>query len=338
VSAIAVCECGWRGKRTTPAYAALAAKTHRCERHQVLVEREARVAARKADPGVRRDCHHKVARHEHGTHAAYVLDRCTCRPCRQANAAYEGRRAKEKAYGRWRPYVDAGPARRHLRQLARQGLGPKRVAVLSGVPHGSLAKIVYGDPRRGMKPSKRIRPETEAAIMAVQVSLDTLGSTVAVDATETRLRLRRLIAAGWSQSQLARRLDMQPSNFGRTLNGDQPCRAETARRVRDLYAELRDVAPPESTHRERIASSRARNYARERGWLSIEISQAPAQTIPEPVQVVDVEAHRRREAILKRMHCEQCGRDGTARSEPCIADGRRMSHHDFLLLPMAAVS
>lgn len=33
-------------------------------------------------------------RYEHGTHAAYVLDRCRCDRCRQANKLYERDRAR----------------------------------------------------------------------------------------------------------------------------------------------------------------------------------------------------------------------------------------------------
>lgn len=42
--------------------------------------------------------------------------------------------------------------------------------------------------------------------------------------------------------------------------------AETVRAVRGLYDELWNVAPDESGHRTKIAASRARNYARARGW------------------------------------------------------------------------
>ena len=88
----------------------------------------------------------------HGTHACYVLDRCGCQPCRDASTAYERRRrhAINRPDEVWRPYVSAGPARRHLQRLAHAGVGLKQVAKVSGLGHGVLSKLVYGDGARNM--------------------------------------------------------------------------------------------------------------------------------------------------------------------------------------------
>jgi hypothetical protein len=58
---------------------------------------------------------------------------------------------------------------------------------------------------------------------------------------------------------------MLPSNFTTLMRRDQVT-AATARAVAALYDELWHQAPPESSHREKITASRARNYARARGW------------------------------------------------------------------------
>jgi hypothetical protein len=174
-------------------------------------------------------CSHKNTTHVHGTYACYSLDQCRCRPCVDAVTSYERTRTRQTAYGRWQPYVDASPARQHVEELRAAGMGLKLIARHSGVAHGALAKLIYGDAQRRLAPSKRIRPETERKILAVQATIDTLGATVHVDATGTRRRLQALVAVGWSQSQLARRLDMAVSR----------CRRETRR----LMARIRSIKP-----------------------------------------------------------------------------------------------
>lgn len=264
MAAIAVCECGWRSHRMTAARAAYSGRRHSCERQVRRVAMAERVAARRAADGPRVDCTHPQATHEHGTHAAYVLDRCRCRACRDAASRYERWRGKQRAYGR-EAYVSADRARAHVTALRDAGMGLKTVARVSGVPHGALAKLIYGDRARGMEPSKRIRPSTEARILAVAATLDNLGQTACVDSTGTHRRLQALVTLGWSQSQLARRIGMDATNLWGVLR--RPVvHAETARKVRSLYDELWKIPPPESNQRERIAASRARNYAATRGW------------------------------------------------------------------------
>jgi hypothetical protein len=74
-------------------------------------------------------------------------------------------RERQILYGRWQPYVDAGPARQHLRTLAAAGIGWRRAARLSAVSTGAVSKILYGGPGQ-RPPSQRIRPQTAAAILA----------------------------------------------------------------------------------------------------------------------------------------------------------------------------
>jgi transcriptional regulator with XRE-family HTH domain len=209
---------------------------------------------------------------EHGTNARYVWGPdengteghgCRCRPCKDARRVFANHRNRMQMYGRWQPYVDAGAAREHVRMLARCGIGLKRAAELAGVSTGSMSKLLYGGPGE-RPPSRRIRPETEAAILAVRPSLEVLGASV--DATGTRRRLQALVTVGWSQAKLAARLGMLPSNFGTIMYRRERVAAATARAVAALYDELWDQAPPESGHREKIAANRARNYARARGW------------------------------------------------------------------------
>lgn len=202
---------------------------------------------------------------EHGTLAAYKINDCKCGPCKAANRRYVANRNRLIAYGQWQPYADAEPVRAHVRRLQAAGLGWRRIGQLAGVPNGSMSKLIYGDPPRGMGPSKRLRPKTAAAILAIQPGLDVLAERVLVDATGTRRRVQALAVMGWAQARIADRLGVARSNFAKTMATSRVY-AATARAVRAIYDELWDTPPPETTHREKIAASRARNLARSRGW------------------------------------------------------------------------
>lgn len=137
---------------------------------------------------------------EHGTHVKFVVDKCRCDPCRLANNAYERERRSRLVP----PYVSAGPAREHCERLALQGVGLKTIAKVSGVSHGALSKLMYGDRTRGRGPSKRIRPETSSKILGVMPSDAADGAKV--DAGPSWEILDGLIAAGVPKAQLATRL------------------------------------------------------------------------------------------------------------------------------------
>jgi transcriptional regulator with XRE-family HTH domain len=167
-------------------------------------------------------------------------------------------------YGRWQPYIDAAPAREHLRTLLAAGIGRRRVGELAGVSSGSLSKILYGGPGN-RPPSKRIRPQTAKAILAVRPAPQQLAPGALVDSTGARRRAQALVAAGWSQARLARELGLTAANFCGMLRRDQVT-AATARAVSDLYDRLWDQPPPEHDQRTRIAASRARRHAQRQGW------------------------------------------------------------------------
>lgn len=261
--------CGYQAGPTTPKQAARSFRIHSCELWLERAARAARVVARKATSGPVRDCQHTHAHHEHGTRLGYIRDKCRCRPCRDANAAYQASIDRLKAYGRWDHLTDADPVRAHVRHLMASGMGWQRVARLSGVSTGAMTKILYGKlladgTRRA--PTKRVRHETAQRILAVRPELDLLGSKAVVDGTGTRRRLQALVAAGWSQAKIAAMLGMTGTNLGRIVYGDR-VHAATARAVRDLYDRLWDTPPPETERNDRIAASRARSLAKRRGWL-----------------------------------------------------------------------
>lgn len=200
----------------------------------------------------------------HGTRAKYVVDKCRCEPCTVANREAARHRSREKAYGRWEAYIDAEPARAHVRRLGAQGMGWKRVARAAGLSPSTVWKLVYGDRTRFDGPSKRVRRHTAEAILGVRLDL---ADGANIDATGTKRRIQALVCLGHSVSSLAERLGWQPSNFHRLVHEATQVEVRTARAVAELYDKL-SMTPAAGGHWQRKgAVTRAKNYAASFGWL-----------------------------------------------------------------------
>jgi len=125
-------------------------------------------------------------------------------------------------------------------------------------------KLVYGDRKRFDGPSKRVRPETAAKILAVELDLAD-GATI--QAAGTRRRIQALVCLGYSVSHLANRLDITPSNFHKTLHDAVTVKVGTAKAVAALYDELSMTPNVATDQRGKIARSRALSYSARRGWV-----------------------------------------------------------------------
>jgi hypothetical protein len=207
---------------------------------------------------------------QHGTRACYVFGPgpgagpgCRCQACTTANRAANHHRARMILYGRWQPWTDAEPVRQHLADLRAAGLGRRRIAALAGVSDSTVTGLLYGKP--GRPPARRIRPETARKLLAVQAGPAALAAKAPVTACGTHRRLQALIAIGHTQTSLATRLGMTPSNFGAMLRREQVT-AATARAVRQLYDQLWDRPPTPQDPRAKAAATLARGYAAARGW------------------------------------------------------------------------
>ena len=197
-----------------------------------------------------------------------------------ARPDYMRHRDRMIAYGRWQPWVSAGPAREHVRWLSSQGVGWEQTAVLAGVSRGTVSKLLYGT--KDSPPTRRIRPETEAAILAVRPALDAVDDRTIVDATGTRRRLQGLAWQGWSMARLSARIG-PGCQLSSVLSRDVRVRAATARAVLGLCRELHGQQPPEETRAERAAAARTRNHARKMGWVPIAAWDAIDDPDAEPV-------------------------------------------------------
>jgi len=201
----------------------------------------------------------------HG-YARYRLDNCRCAVCKDARRKYDRKQVVLKANGK-SATVDAEPIRQHVRTLQAAGIGTRRICEASGVGRTALLKLLNGCGSRGTDPSRRVLASTAEKLLAVQPTLDVLGGKALLDPTGTQRRLRALVALGWSQAKLADQIEWTPANFGQLIHGTYGhVIVETARRVRRLYDELNEQRPPEQTHRDKIAASRARRYAASNGW------------------------------------------------------------------------
>ncbi|MDP9402654.1 MAG: hypothetical protein M3P85_04830 [Actinomycetota bacterium] len=107
--------------------------------------------------------------------------------------------------------------------------------------HGALTKIVYGDRPRGQKPSRRVRPETLAAILGVEV--DQAQGAQKVPAGPTWALLDELLVAGYTKAFLGRELGSTAATPSLQVGRDR-VRASTARRVEALHRRLIGQKPP----------------------------------------------------------------------------------------------
>lgn len=194
----------------------------------------------------------------HGTHVAYVQDRCRCDACRQANRDYERARTRRRAEEAWgvRPpaMVDSGPARDHIAALHAAGMGTRTIAAASGVGCTVIARLSGWDQSR---PAARVRRETEARILAVQPTLDLLAGGARVDAGPWRRRIQALVAIGHTQTWIAGQCGVALANLGKQLHYGDTITAGTARTWRDLYQQWHMTPGP---------SARARQIAARYGW------------------------------------------------------------------------
>lgn len=258
---------------------------HSCRKHEDRMLRAALGAARSAlVDRVPKPCLHKIANHQHGTYAAYVLDRCRCEPCSKANSDYESNRQRQIAYGRWNQHIPAGPVRAHVRSLMDAGIGLKRIAKISGVSTGALSKLIYGVYAPGpagrngkgdliRQPSRRVLRENAEKLYAIDPTWDG-GLPLAAGAIDhqrtptARTHLRALVALGWSISELGRRLEItNRANVTPLFAGDRPMTRGTVDRVEALYAALSMQLPQPKNRHQQAAVTRSLNMAKARGWL-----------------------------------------------------------------------
>lgn len=151
--------------------------------------------------------------------------------------------------------VDAAPVREHVQALLDGGMSIAQIEALSGVNRTAIRVLLGTYPNR--KPSVQVRERTASRLLRTRLDR---GATVdgLVPATGTQRRLQALYALGYTQRDLALRLGYAPCTRALQFGRQGVVRAENALRVAELYDELSNTPGP---------SSRAREFARCRGWL-----------------------------------------------------------------------
>lgn len=302
---------------------------HSCRKREEAMLRSALAQARESMiDRTPKPCLHKVADHQHGTNAAYILDRCRCLPCAAAHSKQEIWRERQKAYGRYNRYVPALPVREHVQSLLDAGMGLKRIVKVSGVSSGALWKLMYGKrlPDGTQKPSNRVLRETAEKLYVIDPAwtgqVDLAPGAKDPDGTPAaRQKLQALVAIGWSMSALGRRLGITwERNAITVIRGDRTMQHATVDKANALFEQLCMTPPPETNQRERIAASRSRKYAAEHGWpppLALDLDdEAVEEQAPDLDEV----------AIQRRMHGDKSvPLTSTERTELCrrwLAAGR----------------
>lgn len=185
---------------------------------------------------------------------------CDRKPVRRGmcGSHYEQYRTQQQAYGRWESvYVDAEPARLHIKGLRANGMGLRRIAELAGVNRKTLQWITTGRSERGSGPSHQVTRANAEKILAVEITARAADHQHVIAVGSVR-RLQALVAFGYPRSHLARRLGITPSNATRLFDDSTShVLARTADAVEKLFAELQLTPGP---------SNRARNEGRLRGW------------------------------------------------------------------------
>ncbi|HEX8082130.1 MAG TPA: hypothetical protein VF557_18105 [Jatrophihabitans sp.] len=250
-------------------YISEAMAEHHHPRHSCAKQlRRTELAQRRADRArcaPKRNCQHPRARHLHGTRTAYVRDQCRCPSCTAANTAVSNRLHRERAYGRWKPYIDASPSRAHIASLRAAGIGVDQIAKLTGLSPSHLRGLIYPS-SNGKPPFRKIRHETAERILAVPVDDSSRAANSRVDATGTRRRLQALVAIGWAQELLADELGRSPANLRRSM-ASRSVTARTRHLVQEMYERLWDAEPPHLLAAQRRASAAARAHAAKHHWL-----------------------------------------------------------------------
>lgn len=175
---------------------------------------------------------------------------------------YWHHRKRMVAYNRWDPtYIDGQETKAHLRELVAAGMAFRHIVARTGLSKDTLQKL-HAQPDDAVC---RVERDTADKLLAVPVSeaftaYRYVNASCVVDGTGSRRRLRALVAAGWTQRELAQRCGWVYEGLNAFLNTEgKDLTAGAARRVEAVFRELQlQPAGP---------STKSRRLAQRRGWL-----------------------------------------------------------------------
>jgi hypothetical protein len=222
--------------------------------------------------------------HKHqATGTCYNQHLCRCDACRKGRADAARARKRAQLYGRWTPpdVIDADIVRRRIEQLTEFGIGINRLGRIARFP--MIQRVVYGyTDDHGCRVTMRTVAGPKARrLLAIRPTLDLIADGARIPARGTHRRLQALVAHGWSELELSRRLEVSTNEVNRILRADVVT-GGTHRAVASLFDALWDVMPPTATPAERGNRVRSLNLAARKGWVpalawdDIDLDDAPA--------------------------------------------------------------
>ncbi|MFE9812351.1 hypothetical protein [Streptomyces sp. NPDC005548] len=184
-------------------------------------------------------------------------------PMNPANARWQARRRRLIGYGQWEPFVDAEPARAHLKKIMAAGMPIAVVCERLGLAQtSSLQHLMYG--RGGYGPARQVRRETSELILGYWPSLDDFPEGSRIESLGTQRRVQALAVLGWPRHWMATRIGMSATHFKKALNRDRVT-LRLARAVTVLYDELWNQNPLEYGLTA-VAVGRVKADAARAGW------------------------------------------------------------------------
>lgn len=230
--------------------------------------------------------------HRHGeATTCYTAHKCRCTPCKANWNDRNERKRKDQAYGRYQSlWIDAEPARQHVRALQAQGMSLSTIAFAAGIDLSTVAFLVNGRASRNYELAQHVERSTAAAILDTQFSLDHFSNKSTLDARGLVRRMQALVACGWSVSLIGRQLGVSPQRADQLIKLRRTT-ASSYRRVCALYEELWDQPAPRGSQAERraftisISRARANRWAKPLDWDDIDNDDQPST--PDPEAFVD---------------------------------------------------
>lgn len=209
-------------------------------------------------------CHHPKARHQHGTHRAFIADDCRCWDCTYAHNEWDrDRRAEAERNGPG--LVDVGPVRQHIRALMADGATLMEIASAAGVTIASLSGILHHAERTTMRSA--LARKVTAVTSIDQRAPDEVAADKVVPAVGSRRRVQALMTRGWSQGAIAERVGCAVRTIWQLVTADQPgivARHHLA--ICRVYDELWDQEPSAENRWQRAGIVKVKLDARRKGY------------------------------------------------------------------------
>lgn len=177
-----------------------------------------------------------------------------------------------------RGYVDAGPVRERLIALNAAGFTWRRLAVMTGMSATGLLLI--------RDTHETVQIDTAAAVLAIPVPPNPFAGDGLVSPVGSRRRIQALMALGWTQTELAKRLSLSHDRLSDVLCRHTKIRASRARAINDLFEELSSTPGP--SDRTRIIARR-KGYVPPLAWNDIDDpDEQPAMGEPIPASFLEL--------------------------------------------------